>query len=59
MDKRRAQEIATSREMANVTYNEDQIYIESINESKNTASIHFLDNPGVSKEVSLSSLIEH
>lgn len=59
MDKRRAQEIATSREMANVTYNEDQIYIESVNESKGTASIHFLDNPGISKEVSLSSLTEH
>lgn len=59
MDKRRAIEIATSLSMANVTYNEDQIYIESVNESKGTASIHFLEQPGISKEVSLSSLVEH
>ncbi|PKM96323.1 MAG: H-type small acid-soluble spore protein [Firmicutes bacterium HGW-Firmicutes-1] len=59
MDKKRAKEIASSLDMANVTYNDTQIYIETVNENKGTASIHFLTQPEKSQEVSLSSLEEH
>lgn len=59
MDRKRAMEIVASKEMAKVTYNDEQVYIETVNENKNTASIHFIDEPEKSKEVSLSGLIEH
>lgn len=58
MDSRRAREIAASLDMANVTYNETPVYIELVNAVKGTASIHALDEPEKSQEVSLSSLIE-
>lgn len=59
MDKQRAREISTSLEMANVTYNGSNIYIEQVNDNNNSASIHFLNNPQNSQEVSLNDLIEH
>lgn len=58
MNNQRAKEIASSSIMANVTYNGSQIYIESVNETNNTASIHFLNQPENRQEVSLNSLIE-
>ncbi|WP_297424993.1 H-type small acid-soluble spore protein [Clostridium sp.] len=58
MNKQRANEIASSPIMANVTYNGTPIYIESVNENAGTAQIHFLNQPKNSKEVSLSSLQE-
>lgn len=58
MDKQRAKEIASSNEMIQVTYNGDPIYIESINPNKDTASIHSLNQPGNSHEVSLTQLME-
>jgi small acid-soluble spore protein H (minor) len=59
MDKTRAQEIAASPVMADVTYNGTRIYIEAVNATKNTASIHPLNERNNSQEVSLTSLIEH
>ncbi|PKM51636.1 MAG: H-type small acid-soluble spore protein [Firmicutes bacterium HGW-Firmicutes-7] len=59
MDKKRAMDIASSLTMANVTYNDAQVYIENVNETKDAASIHFLNQPEKSQEVSLSSLVEH
>ncbi len=59
MDKKRAREIAASLSMADVTYNDTQIYIEQVNENKGTANIHALNQPETSKEVSLSSLKEN
>jgi small acid-soluble spore protein H (minor) len=58
MDKKRASEIASSKEMINVTYNGDFIYIENVNKTKETASIHSLNQPGNSQEVSLTQLVE-
>lgn len=58
MDKKRAKEIASSPIMANVTYNGMPIYIENVNEDKETASIHSFNKPGESKEVSLNNLVE-
>ncbi|MCT4542745.1 MAG: H-type small acid-soluble spore protein [Vallitalea sp.] len=59
MNKQRAKEIATSLIMANVTYNGDRVYIEQVNDNKDTASIHLINQPGNSLEVSLNNLIEH
>lgn len=59
MNKKRAEEIASSPIMANVTYNGTPIYIESVNQNTDTANIHFLNNKKNSREVSLSNLQEH
>jgi small acid-soluble spore protein H (minor) len=59
MDKKRAKEIASSPVMANVTYNGTPIYIESVNNNKETANIHPLDKPNNIQEVPLDSLLEH
>lgn len=58
MDKNRAAEIASSLEMIDVTYNGNPIYIEKINPNKEAASIHYLNRPEFSQEVSLSQLVE-
>ena len=58
MDSKRAKEIVVSKEMANVSYQGSNIYIEKVNTIKNTASIHFLDRPEYSQEVQLTQLVE-
>jgi len=59
MDKNRAKQIATSPVMADVTYDGRSVYIENVNPVKDTASIHFLDQPHVSREVHLTQIVEH
>ncbi|MEI4828171.1 small acid-soluble spore protein H [Bacillus sp. FJAT-53711] len=59
MNKQRAQEIATSPVMANVTYNGVQIYIQNVDENNETARIYPLDQPNNEQEVPVSSLTEH
>lgn len=58
MDAHRAQEIASSEIMANVTYNGEGIYIEHVDEQYGTATIHYLDKPNSKYSVSVSSLNE-
>lgn len=58
MDKQRAKEIAASPVMANVTYNQQKVYIENVNESKNTANIYPLNQPNQKQEVPLNNLQE-
>ena len=58
MDKRRAKEIASSPIMANVTYNGTPIYIESVNDNKETANVHALNQPKNTQEVPLTTLVE-
>ncbi|MEH6890261.1 small acid-soluble spore protein H [Bacillus sp. JJ864] len=59
MNTQRAQEIAASPVMANVTYNGVQIYIQNVDETNETARIYSLNEPNNEQEVSVSSLIEH
>jgi small acid-soluble spore protein H (minor) len=59
MDKNRAKEIVSSPVMADVTYDQTQVYIERVDENKGTAVIHPIRKPTVRKEVSLNDLIEH
>ncbi|MFJ7557900.1 small acid-soluble spore protein H [Bacillus thuringiensis] len=59
MNKQRAQEIATSPVMANVTYNGVPIYIQNVDENNETARIYSLNERKNEQEIPLSNLIEH
>ena len=59
MNKQRAQEIAASSILANVTYNEVPIYIQNVNENNETARIYPLNEPENEQNVPLTNLIEH
>lgn len=59
MHAQRAQEIAASPVMANVTCNGVPIYIQHVDDKNETARIYPLDQPDKEEEVALSSLIEH
>lgn len=59
MDKQRAQEIAASPVMANVTYQGKQIYIQHVDDQSGRAHIFPLDQPEQVQEVSVEELIEH
>ncbi|WNB90721.1 small acid-soluble spore protein H [Bacillus sp. NEB1478] len=58
MDAQRAQEICSSSEMANVTCNGEQIYIEHVDQETGKATIHSLNNPEQKQSVDVSSLNE-
>ena len=59
MDAQRAQQIANSPTMINVTYNGDLVYIEHVDRDKQMATIHPLDNPGMKQSVPVVKLQEH
>ena len=59
MNNQRAQEIASSPEMVNVTYNGMPIYIQHVDEKNETARIYPLDQPENEQSVPLSSLVEN
>lgn len=58
MDNQRAKEIVNSPVMVDVTYNGAKIYMEGVNEQKQTATVHYLNKPDKKLDVSLNSLIE-
>jgi small acid-soluble spore protein H (minor) len=58
MNKQRANEIAASPVMANVTYNGTQIYIQQVDEKNETARIYPLNQPENEQEVPLNNLTE-
>lgn len=58
MDKQRAKEIAASPVMANVTYKGTPVYIQHVNDEKDTARIYPLDFPEQEQEVPLKALKE-
>ena len=58
MDAQRAQEISSSPNMANVTYNGESIYIEHVDQQNGVATIHSLDKPNNKQSVSVESLNE-
>ncbi|MCI0182226.1 MAG: small acid-soluble spore protein H [Acidibacillus sp.] len=59
MDIQRAQEIAASPVMADVTMGQTQIYIQHVNEQSETCRIYPLDQPENEQDVPVSSLEEH
>ncbi len=58
VNKQRAQEIADSPIMANVTCDGVPIYIQHVDENNETATIYPLDQPENEQTVALSSLQE-
>jgi small acid-soluble spore protein H (minor) len=58
MEKQRAQEIAASPVMANVSYNGMPIYIQHVDETSDTVRIYPLDDPEKEQDVSLNELRE-
>ncbi len=59
MNKQRAKEIAASPVMANVTLDGTPIYIQRVDEQKETANVFPLDQPENEQEVALNELVEH
>ncbi|MYL36070.1 small acid-soluble spore protein H [Pontibacillus yanchengensis] len=58
MNRQRAKEISETPIMANVSYNGTPIYIQHVDDQKETARIFPLDFPDQEQEVSLNSLRE-
>ncbi|QWU17869.1 small acid-soluble spore protein H (minor) [Paenibacillus sophorae] len=58
MNTQRAQEIAASPIMANVTYDGTQIYIQNVDENTGMARIYPLNQPENEQTVSVRNLIE-
>ncbi|MFC4778286.1 small acid-soluble spore protein H [Paenibacillus sp. GCM10023252] len=58
MDIQRAQEIAESPTMADVTYNGVSVYIQHIDQEKELARIYPLDQPEEEQEVPVRSLVD-
>ena len=58
MNKERAEQISTSPEMVDVTYNGASIYIEKVHPTNETASIHLLNQPQNTQEVHVTELVE-
>lgn len=59
MNAQRAQEIAASPVMANVTYDGVPIYIQRVNDQNETARISPLNQPENEQEVPVSNLLEN
>ena len=59
MERQRAEEIASSPIMANVTFNDVPIYIQNVHEQKDLVRIYPLDSPENEQDVPLSQLKEH
>jgi small acid-soluble spore protein H (minor) len=59
MNTQRANEIAASPVMANVSYDGVPVYIQQVDENNETARIYPLDQPENEQEVPLNSLVEH
>ncbi len=58
MNNQRAQEIAVSPVMVDVTYNGTPIYIQHVDDKNETARIYPLNQPENEQSVPLSSLVE-
>jgi len=59
MEAKRAQEIADSPEMVYVTYKGEKVYIEHVDQGREMATIHPLDDRNHKQSVSVTNLIEH
>lgn len=58
MNKQRAEEIAQSPDLKQVTYNGQMVYIQHVEGQSNTARIYILDDPTNEFEVQLTNLFE-
>lgn len=58
MNRQRAEEIVQSGDLKHVTYNGERIFIQQVDEQKETARIYPLDDPQNEMDVPLSQLVE-
>ncbi|KGX91739.1 H-type small acid-soluble spore protein [Pontibacillus marinus] len=58
MDAKKAQEIASSHEMKNVTYNGEKVYLEHVDQEAGKATVHPLYQPEKKQSVSIHDLME-
>lgn len=58
MNKERAEQIVSSPVTVDVTYNGDLVYIEKVNPTKDTASVHTFKQPQNTREVNVTQLVE-
>ncbi|WP_062106764.1 H-type small acid-soluble spore protein [Bacillus niameyensis] len=58
MNRQRAEEIVQSGDLKHVTYNGERIFIQQVDEQKETARIYPLDDPQNELDVPLSQLVE-
>lgn len=58
MNTQRAKEIAASPEMAHVMYNDMPVYIQNVDEDRESARIYPLDEPQNEQDVPVASLKE-
>lgn len=59
MEIQRAKEIITSPVMADVTLNNQPVYLEKVDDQQKTCTVHYIENPDHQECVSVSKLIEH
>lgn len=58
MDSKRAKEILSSSSMIDVAFNGSMVYIEKVNESNDTCTVHYMNRPDQKMDVLASSLTE-
>ncbi|WP_440896018.1 H-type small acid-soluble spore protein [Amphibacillus sp. Q70] len=59
MNPERAQEIVMIPDMINVTFENEKVYIEHVDQDQKLATIHPLDNPEKKISVPVNKLVEH
>jgi small acid-soluble spore protein H (minor) len=59
MNSQRAKEIASSPDMADVTYEGTRVYIQQVDNNNETATVYALENPNNTQVVSVNSLVEN
>ncbi|MDQ0223823.1 H-type small acid-soluble spore protein [Metabacillus niabensis] len=58
MDAKRAQEISNSPTMINVMYQGNSVYIEHVDQERELATIHPINEPNQKQSVSVTNLVE-
>ncbi|MDV2582773.1 H-type small acid-soluble spore protein [Alkalibacillus haloalkaliphilus] len=58
MDQNRAKEISQSRDMKDVQYNGERIYIQDVDENSGKARVYSLNDPGKQFDVEVGQLVE-
>lgn len=59
MEVLRAKEIINSPVMADVTLNNQPVYLEKVDDQRQTCTVHYIESPDHQESVPVSKLIEH
>ncbi len=58
MDAQRAQDIINSPDMVNVSFNGSLVYLEQVDQERDLATVHPLNDPNSKQSVPVNKLIE-